>query len=114
MKINLQKIRTSNNLKTKDVSDKLNIGLRTYQNYESGKTQPPLETLIKLADYFNCSIDYLLGHETKDLIYVNNLTSQQKKMIEEIKQMSDSELYILEGVLIRLREERENPWLKKK
>ena len=32
-----------------------------YGNYESGKREPDYETLLKLGEYFNCSIDYLLG-----------------------------------------------------
>ena len=113
MDTNLQKIRLMHDLKTKDVAEKLNIPLRTYQNYENGKTQPSLETLVKLADFFGISVDYLLGHETKDLIYVNDLTEQQKKMIESIKQMPDNDLYVMEGMMIRFKEEKQNPWLKK-
>ncbi|MCR5283014.1 MAG: helix-turn-helix transcriptional regulator [Lachnospiraceae bacterium] len=32
-----------------------------YSNYELGKRDIPTQTLIRLADHFNCSIDYLLG-----------------------------------------------------
>ncbi|MCL2578158.1 MAG: helix-turn-helix domain-containing protein [Defluviitaleaceae bacterium] len=39
----------------------LGIRERSYQNYEQGKREPNYETTIKIADYFNVSIDYLLG-----------------------------------------------------
>ena len=44
---------------------KLAIGLNTTQNtisrYENGKNEPGIRELIQIADYFNISIDYLLG-----------------------------------------------------
>ncbi len=39
----------------------LHITQRTYSRYETGDSNIPLETLVKIADYHNTSIDYLLG-----------------------------------------------------
>lgn len=41
------------------------ISFNTYQNYESGKRIPTTEMLIKIADFYGVSIDYLLGREPK-------------------------------------------------
>lgn len=43
------------------VARDLGIPYTTYVNYEKGEREPNSETLIILADYFNCSIDYLIG-----------------------------------------------------
>ena len=43
------------------VGKALNIGGRTIGNYESGERMPSLDTLVKLADYYEVSADYLLG-----------------------------------------------------
>lgn len=45
----------------KDMAKFLNLSERAYQHYELGDHSPQLDTLIKLADYFNVSIDYLVG-----------------------------------------------------
>ena len=45
----------------KEVSEELNIPRSTIANYETGRTQPDLETLAKLADFYEVSIDWLLG-----------------------------------------------------
>ncbi len=45
----------------KTVAEQNNINLRTYQRYETGEREPPISTLIKLADFFNVSLDYLTG-----------------------------------------------------
>jgi len=57
----LQHLKTSRNLLQKDIAKGSNISLRGYQNYERGEREPNADALIKLADYFNVSIDYLTG-----------------------------------------------------
>lgn len=41
----------------------LNVELKTYGRYETGERKPDIEKLIQLADYFYCSVDYLLGRD---------------------------------------------------
>src|SRR5690606_25588819 len=47
--------------KQHEVANYLGITRPAYTAYESGARQPDLETVKKLAEYFNCSTDYLLG-----------------------------------------------------
>ena len=58
---NLKNARKSKGFTQKQVSIFLGISERSYQRYESGAHEFNFETLIKLADYFDCSIDYILG-----------------------------------------------------
>lgn len=44
----------------KELATSLGYGLSNYSAYET-KTLPSLERLVELADYFGCSVDYLLG-----------------------------------------------------
>ena len=37
------------------------MSLRGYQNYETGQSEPKLATLLAIADYYQVSIDYLVG-----------------------------------------------------
>ncbi|KXA60668.1 XRE family transcriptional regulator [Streptococcus oralis subsp. dentisani] len=57
----LKKLRKKEKLTQKDIATFLNISQPAYQQFESGKKKMNLETMEKLADYFNVSIDYLLG-----------------------------------------------------
>ena len=57
----LKKIRTNNKKTQKNVSEYLGISERSYRRYELGENEPNNNTLIKLADYFDVSTDYLLG-----------------------------------------------------
>lgn len=54
-------LRQKEDLLQRDVADQLHIDRSTYSYYERGKTNPPLDILIKLADYFGVSLDYLAG-----------------------------------------------------
>lgn len=110
---NLQILRKNAKLTQRELANKVNIPKTNIGHYEIGITQPSIENLCKLADFFGCSVDYLIGHKTNDLIYLSGLSDVQKEMIEEVKQMTDDDLYILKGVLLRLKQEKENPWLKR-
>ena len=45
----------------KEVADYLNCSQVAYSYYEIGKRDIPTATLIRLAEYYKCNIDYLLG-----------------------------------------------------
>ena len=57
----LKKLREEKNLKQIDVANGSNITVRTYQYYESGKQEPNVSRLKKLAIFFDVSMDYLVG-----------------------------------------------------
>lgn len=42
------------------MADELSVAIRTYRNYESEHSYPSLESLVKIADLLDVSIDYLL------------------------------------------------------
>lgn len=86
--MNLATLRKTKKLTQEELAKYLNMTQRTYCGYELNQTEPNIETLCKLADYFNVSIDYLVGRETTDeqittdykqkkelMIIGNNLTS---------------------------------------
>lgn len=56
----LKDLRLSNNLTQINVSSQIGLSERNYQRLESGSSKPKFETIIKLADYFGVSTDYLL------------------------------------------------------
>lgn len=62
---NLKALRLSNNLTQEKLSNILNIGRTTYTQYETGVSEPDISMLIKIADYFNVTVDYILDKEVK-------------------------------------------------
>ena len=61
MKLRLKEIRQIKGLKASDVAEKLSITKNSLSEWESGKRIPPCERIIQLADFYNVSVDYLLG-----------------------------------------------------
>lgn len=57
----LKQLRTKQNIYQKDLAAFLDISLRGYQLYESGDGYPSVLGLIALADFFDVSLDYLVG-----------------------------------------------------
>ena len=57
----LKELRKAKGLLQSDIANALGISKATYSTYEIGTRTPPADMLCKLADYFNVSVDYLLG-----------------------------------------------------
>lgn len=57
----IKQLRADNNVMAKEVAQYLEIGYRTYQKYETGEIDPPTSKTISLADYFQVSLDFLVG-----------------------------------------------------
>ncbi len=58
----LKLLREQKNISQTELAKHLGVVRSTICQYEKGNRIPDTETLIKIADYFNVSIDYLLGH----------------------------------------------------
>ena len=61
----LKDLREDSDLKQSDIAELLQTTQQQYSKYERGKINVPVEVFIKLADYYNVSVDYLLGRTTK-------------------------------------------------
>ena len=57
----IRDLREDNDLKQRQLADYLNCSQQVYSNYELGQRDIPTDVLIRLADYYHVSIDYLLG-----------------------------------------------------
>ena len=57
---NLRAIREDRDIKQKDIAKILNVSQNTYSQYETGVISLTAEVLVKLADFYNVSIDFLL------------------------------------------------------
>ncbi len=56
----IRNLREDHDLKQRQLAEILNCSQRIYSNYERGDVDIPTEILIKLADYYNVSTDYIL------------------------------------------------------
>lgn len=57
----IQDLRIDSALSQKKIGEILHISQRSYSHYETGSRNIPIEMLIRLADYYDTTIDYLVG-----------------------------------------------------
>lgn len=57
----IQDLRIDSDLSQKKIGEILHISQRSYSHYETGSRNIPIEMLIRLADYYDTTIDYLVG-----------------------------------------------------
>lgn len=89
----LKNLRKERGLTQEQVSENLGITYQAYAHYENGRRKPDPEMLIKLSDFFNITVDKLIGHAPKErsqqenteeqyiLQLFNLLNSSRKKML---------------------------------
>ena len=97
---NLRKLREQKNITQIKLSTDLEVSQELISRYELGTSFPQPQMLIKLANYFNCSVDYLLGtteittpvsklangynkHDLEIISKYNSLTNEDKKYFDK-------------------------------
>lgn len=59
--LRIKQLREKKEVSQSELASNIGIARNTLSQYETGKRQPDYKTLLKFADYFNVSVDYLLG-----------------------------------------------------
>lgn len=62
---NIRNLREDSDKTQKELADFLNVKQTTYSKYELGKINIPIEVFMKLADYYDVTVDYLLNRTNK-------------------------------------------------
>ena len=57
----MKELRKEKNLRQEDVAKELKIGITTYCRYELAMREPTASVIVRMADYYDVSADYLLG-----------------------------------------------------
>ena len=57
----IRDLREDRDLSQKDLANYLNISQNTYSQYETNTLNISIDTMMRLADYYNTSVDYLIG-----------------------------------------------------
>ncbi len=104
----LLELRKNAGLTQSEIAKVINTSSVNYNRYELEKVNPDIQTLIKLADYYGVTLDYLCEHETKTLSDLGPISEEQKKSIELLTQLDRNNLGIALGFLLRLKQEQEN------
>lgn len=83
----LKELRISSNKRPEDIARLLNISVQSYYRYESDQNEPNLTNLVKMADYFGVTLDYLVGRPfANDAGY---LTENEKTLLKVYRSLNN-------------------------
>lgn len=88
----LREIRVQHNLSQKRLGELLNVSQNTVSQWETGMREMDFATAIAIAEYFDCSVDYLLcrsGTQKKEPIQLDELSSV---LVEMLKSLDSDEI----------------------
>ena len=88
----IKELRTEKKLTQAELGKKINSTQRQVSKWELGAIEPNIADLQKLADFFGCSIDYLVGREDEDgaiMIYGNQLSKDENQLIDKLRALPD-------------------------
>lgn len=98
----LKTLRTSNNIKQADLAKTIGVSASTIGMYEQGRREPDFDILQKIADYFNVSIDYLIGKAEKSDSRISEKDEKDiAKTMKKLKeQLSNNQGLLFDGNIL--------------
>lgn len=105
---NLRKIREKRNINQLKLAMDIGITQESISKYETDNAFPSRDILLKLADYLNCSIDYLLDRTDNPNLNKDKISKEDENienLIFRYNRLSDENKNKLEGCLLALEQE---------
>jgi len=101
----LIKLRTNNNTMAKDLAFNIGISKQAISQYEKQQSTPSADILTAIAEYFNVSLDYLLGKTDSPSIIIDNknnsdeqnITNEEAELLEDFRLLDKYEKNIIMG-----------------
>ena len=86
----IRSLRQSRNMSQVELAKRLNVTKQSVSNWENDNIQPSIEMLLKLADAFSVSTDYLLGLDNGEYLDVSNLpgtvVTRLRQLVEALEE----------------------------
>ena len=102
----IAELRKNKRLTQSDIASRLGCTTGAFQNYEANRREMNYETLIKLADILDTSIDYLLGRVAEPpssvrtfLRYTNEFDNTEKAVISAYSKIDDRSKMVLQSIM---------------
>lgn len=100
---NIKELRKQRDILQTKLALDLNLTQEAISSYETERVTPSADVLIKLADYFNTNIDYLLCRTTYNLpiadIKPSTINDEQFKLLTKINKLSETNIAKVEGYI---------------
>ena len=87
----IKELREDRDLRQVDVAEQVGIDQRSLSNYETGKTNPDSETVVKLARFFGVTCDYVLGVTDGNL---GNHAAIERELADIVRRLEEIRKYL--------------------
>ena len=103
MLTNLKKLREDASISQKALADAIGVSQQSVNKYENHNIEPDIETLIRIADFFETSVDYLIGHTTVrhkiEEVHVFELNDRESKVMEQYRSLTSKQKACVDVVI---------------
>ena len=103
MLTNLKKLREDASISQKAVADAIGVSQQSVNKYENHNIEPDIETLIRIADFFETSVDYLIGHTTVrrkiEEVHIFELNDRESKVMEQYRSLTSKQKACVDVVM---------------
>ena len=95
MLTNLKKLREDASISQKALADAIGVSQQSVNKYENHNIEPDIETLIRIADFFETSVDYLIGHTSVrrriEEVHMYELNDRESKVMEQYRSLTSKQ-----------------------
>lgn len=108
--LRLRELRKEKDKTQVELASILGVSRQVYANYENGINEPSIDILIALANYFECSIDYLVSREDDfgnvNVVTNSEFSSEEKSLIETFRRLNTkNRMHVIAYTEVRLEEQ---------
>ena len=96
---NLKKLRTEKGISQQLLAGILGISQQSINKYENHDVEPDISILIAMAQYFNTTIDYLVGNNENPCLLKDVLSEHEKKLISKYRNLNEAEKLCVETLI---------------
>ena len=105
---NLKLLRNRRGISQQALAAAVGVSQQSINKYENHNIEPDANTLMKLADYFETSVDYLIGHtdidHTIEAVSPYDLKSDEMELIDNYRSLSKNQRDLLSMIAKRLKD----------
>ena len=77
----LKELRKSLGISQKTLAEAIGVSQQSINKYENHNIEPDITTLMRIAKYFNTSVDYIIGNSNENSVPLLNITDEESKII---------------------------------
>lgn len=100
---NLKKLRQDASVSQKVLADAIGVSQQSINKYENHNIEPDIETLIRIADFFDTSVDYLIGHSPVRCriqeVRAYELNIHESQLVEQYRVLTDKQKACIDVVI---------------